>query len=202
MVFPKNWELKMPDPVTGVIAGGTLLSAGIGAASAKSAGDKQAKAGRQALGFQQQVFETSTENQQPFVDAGHDAVAALLFELGLGPAPRVGGVTDADLGPEPIITLQEGGPQYTTVSQRDNDHRVISGFDVDRYVVEGKEFLNKDDAQTYLNTLLADRQAKIDEGEVYGGFQKTQDYLFGLNEGTAAVEASAAARGSLNSGGS
>lgn len=34
----------------------------------------------------------------------------------------------------------------------------------------------------------------------YGGFQKTQDYTFGLNQGIDAVQASAAARGGLYSG--
>lgn len=61
------------------------------------------------------------------------------------------------------------------------------------FTVGGKEFATRDEANAY---------AAANAGPVteYGGYTKTPGYEFRLNEGLNAVQSSAAARGSLNSG--
>lgn len=66
--------------------------------------------------------------------------------------------------------------------------------------------LNRADAAPYVgagNNALAAYSSELGIGPTpsgYGGFQKTQDYTFGLNEGMDAMQAGLAARGGLLSG--
>jgi hypothetical protein len=62
-----------------------------------------------------------------------------------------------------------------------------------QFRVGNRTFNTLQEAQAYAD-------ANRTGGQAYGGFQRSRDYLFGLREGTNAVEASAAARGGLFSG--
>ena len=64
--------------------GGALLTK----SSADKAADAQTGASRDQLALYRDIFETTKTNQQPFIDAGHSANAALRFELGLGDRPE------------------------------------------------------------------------------------------------------------------
>jgi hypothetical protein len=72
----------MPDPIS-AIAGGSLLSAGVGAYSASQASQAQANAAQQGIDAQERMFQKQTELQEPFRQAGIGAQNRLLTYLGL-----------------------------------------------------------------------------------------------------------------------
>ena len=59
------------------IGGSALVGAGVGIYSANKAADAQAKAGQQALAYQQQTDARNQANIQPFLTAGTEATAKL-----------------------------------------------------------------------------------------------------------------------------
>lgn len=80
---------KVIGGIVGAVGG--LVGANKQAKAAKSATRAQSRAAANELALYRDIFETTTENQQPFIDAGHLGNQALLFELGLGAAPNVNG---------------------------------------------------------------------------------------------------------------
>jgi hypothetical protein len=80
----------MPDPIT-AIAGGSLLSAGVGAVSASQASQAQANAAQQGIDAQERMFQKQTELQEPFRQAGITAQNRLLDYMGLGQDPNAAG---------------------------------------------------------------------------------------------------------------
>ncbi len=123
--------------VGGIIgAVGSIIGAKKASKAAGKASDQQVAAGKRSLAFQREIFETTEANAAPFMEGGELALKALLFELGLGPAPRI---------------VQRG-----------------------------------DDG----------RKRRVD----FGGFQESPGFKFAFQKGVDAVDASAAAGGSLFSG--
>jgi hypothetical protein len=80
----------MPDPIS-AIAGGSLLSAGVGAYSASQASKAQANAAQQGIDAQERMFQKQTELQEPFRQAGISAQNRLLNYMGLGQDPNAPG---------------------------------------------------------------------------------------------------------------
>jgi hypothetical protein len=80
----------MPDPIS-AIAGGSLLSAGVGAYSASQASQAQANAAQQGIDAQERMFQKQTELQEPFRQAGISAQNRLLDYMGLGQDPNAPG---------------------------------------------------------------------------------------------------------------
>lgn len=199
----------MPELATaaaGASAGGGLLGSIFGASSAKKAAKQQAAIANRQLDLQERVYNESVDRLAPYSQTGLRAQQALAFELGLGGRPtfsaRTGGTAPAN---DPNALSVETRPIYETRSTpmpgsfRDNDRptfdqQVQTGAN---YQVGPQNFDTRGGAEAYLDALRADYNGPPME---YGGFQQTQDYLFGLNEGVRAVDASAAARGGLNSG--
>lgn len=86
--------------------GGSLLSSSQGAGAAKSAADTQAAAADRATALQQQIYQDTVSREQPFYQAGTNALTQLQNMLGLGP----GGA-----GPSsPILAMLGIGPQGAT----------------------------------------------------------------------------------------
>lgn len=197
----------------GAIALGVTAAAGLGGAAlqanaASKAAGAQGKAAKSQLALQREIFEQTKANQQPFVEGGHLANAALLYELGLGDAPTIGGTTQFRVGertfdnreaaeeflrfeqnrfieanrPRPQIVANErdGGFNILSATPQQVGQAPIYPGGFDPYGVQVEDISTP--------------------GRTFGGFQETQDYTFGLNEGIRAVDASAAAAGSLNSG--
>ena len=85
----------MPDPVTGVTAGASVVGGLIGGAGSRSAADTQAAAARdaanvqaqsarEAQALQRQMFDIQREGQEPFRQAGLTGQNRLMEYLGLG----------------------------------------------------------------------------------------------------------------------
>lgn len=78
----------------GAMVGGSLISGLMSSNAASNAADAQADAAseaaevqREALALQEQIYNQNVELQQPWYDAGTNALAAYQYELGLGPMP-------------------------------------------------------------------------------------------------------------------
>ncbi len=138
--------------VGGIIKGvGSIIGAKKASKAAGKASDQLEDAGRESLAFQREIFETTEKNAKPFIESGELALEALLFELGLGPAPIVGGSLS------PFGARAVGTP---------------------------------------LEALLGRKRG----GTPFAGFQESPGFKFAFQKGVDAVDASAAAGGSLFSG--
>lgn len=60
----------MPDPVTGVIAGSSVLGGAISSRGASKAADAQRSADAQRLAFEREMYQEQKAAQQPFLDIG------------------------------------------------------------------------------------------------------------------------------------
>ena len=74
----------MPDPVTGVIAGGSLLGGVVASKGAQSAADTGAAAANRSADLQKQMFDKQMELQEPYRAAGITGQNRLMELLGLG----------------------------------------------------------------------------------------------------------------------
>lgn len=178
--------------VVGAI-GGALIQA----SAAKKAAKAQTAAANQDIAFQKETRDIVRGDLSPYRTGGQNAYNAYQYELGLGPAPMIGGTaptieTFRDTASAPSIPGMFGA----TSSERGGIQNMMlrpQSSGVDKFRVNGQVFNTRQEAEAYAN-------ANMTGGTPYQGFQKSQDYLFGLGEGTSAIEASAAARGGLFSG--
>lgn len=201
--------------ISGILGVGSAL---IGASSASDAADAQAAAAAQQLALQEDIYNQQTELFEPYYDAGTNALAAQQYLLGLGPAPTIGGTA-----PEITAEVVGGGsaaptnpffeaagvdpPEWT----QDVNNLPPGATSFDRhagttplpmngggggqtlYRVGDQTFATLEEAQAYANSHL-------EGGTPYGGFQESPGYQFALDQGIAAIDASASANGSLYSG--
>lgn len=181
-----------------------VISGIVGAISGKKGADAQADAARDAAGVQREIFEQTREDFGPYRDAGYNALAALQYELGLAGRPMMGGV----LSPEQTNRLAINTITGPTQIEYQNTVRGVGRDPIESrepvvipgrlsYSVNGQTFDTMDAAQSYVDA----EKAKITAGATpYRGFTKTPGYDFRMREGMNAIQASAAARGGLNSG--
>lgn len=169
-------------------------SALIGGASASKAAKAQKQAADAQVALQREIYDDTTQRFEPFYDNGLLALKAYLYEMGLGPAPTIGGQ------PLEITEISETIPGQGHWEYRDTDggndiKRWIGSADTTqtRYNVNGQLFDTREAAETYAN-------ANKTGGTTYGGYTKTPGYDFRLNQGLDAVEASRAAGSGLLSG--
>lgn len=80
----------MPNPMIGMI-GGSIGSAAIGASAASKAADAQKSAAKNEVALKKMMFDQTSANLAPYLGAGNNAMAAVLYEMGLGPKPIIGG---------------------------------------------------------------------------------------------------------------
>lgn len=74
----------MPDPVTGITAGASLLGGAAAARGASQAADTQAAAADRAAALQKEMFDLQMKGQEPFRQAGLTGQNRLMELLGLG----------------------------------------------------------------------------------------------------------------------
>ena len=103
----------MPDPVTGVLGGASVVSGVMGAKAAKSAARTQAASADYAAQLQQEQFDKQVELQAPFREAGLTAQNKLLDYLGLsagagGKYARDFGMQDFQQDPGYAFRMSEG----------------------------------------------------------------------------------------------
>jgi hypothetical protein len=181
-----------------------LGSAVVGAASANKAAKAGAAAADRQADIAEEQFNLRREDLAPYRSGGQDALAAAMFELGLGPRPEFGGT------PQQINEITENipgtvpaGVGYTSPEPGmpggyyDSSGRIIPGAAPGstrtRFGVGENIFDDRAAAEKFA-------AANPTGATPYQGFQKTPGYDFALQEGTNAIEAGAAARGGLYSG--
>lgn len=199
-------------PIIGAVAGGLISSIG-----ASKAADAQKDASAAQLALESQIYNETTQRFKPFLNSGKNALAALNFELGLGPRPVFGQrIKPLDIR-EINDTTRTANPSYnpvnpywTTSTDRwegdsgrgnypggqpgDAQPRYIT-TETTKYKVGDEVFNDKAKAQAY-----AQKYGTKVGGRKYEGFQETPGYAFALNEGIKGIDASAASRGNVFSG--
>lgn len=177
-----------------------LGSALIGSSSASRATKAQTRSADQQVALQSEIYDEQSQLFAPFVGAGTNALAALNFELGLGPRPTVGGTPQQITSEQYTINSpQPESRRYSTSEARIEGRSGNNVFQPQgpttgtRFRVGDQIFDTMEDAQSYAN-------ANTTGGTEYGGFTKTPGYDFRLNEGLSAVDSSVARRQGLVSG--
>lgn len=180
-------------PILGSIVGGLLQSS-----SARRAARAQTDAANRQIDLQQRIYEEQKDLFSPFVGAGTNALAAINYELGLGPRPTFGGAAPEIM--EITDTPQQPADNLTAAQRRRllerNEYVPPSpqaSAPVTRYSVNGNVFNTRDAAQAYAN-------ANRTGGAEYQGFKASPGYDFRLTEGINAIDRSAASSGGLFSG--
>lgn len=177
-----------------------LTSAAIGKSSADKATNAHVGAANDQLALQERIYNEQSNLFSPFVTGGQNALAAYLYEMGLGSAPTIGGTApqvvafDDTVQGAPVNQFTPGLSQYDQRVLSDGGGTLSSqNQTVTRYRVGDQVFNTEDAANAYA-------QANVTGGTEYGGYTATPGYDFRLNEGLGALENSAAARGGLYSG--
>lgn len=195
----------MPGPAV-AIAGAGLASSAIGANAAKKAGEAQARSADAATNLQRDIYNETTERYKPYVEAGGNALQAVLYEMGLADRPVFDGTT-----PE-IETFQETIPGVPGSSGRvpggspipggrpsgkyepgDNNTGGTPARTVDKFRVGDRTFETRSAAEEYA---AANKTA----GREYGGYTESPMFRYMMEKGTDSIQGSAAARGGLFSG--
>ena len=187
----------------GSIAGGL-----IGASSSKKAAAAQERAAQQDLAFQKETRDLIFDRLDPFYQPGITAQNALAFELGLGNRPMIGGTPAAvetfteytpatGAGGMPA-GMMPGGLGISGKYEPGRDPARLGNMGTaastaTKYRVGDQVFGTLEEAQKWA-------AANPTGGTEYQGFQATPGYQFQMDQGTAAVNALAGARGGLNSG--
>ena len=188
------------------------------AQAAQTAADAQVEAARiaaqsaqriadQQIGFAQGVYDDSTANFAPFLDAGTNALAAYNYEMGLGDAPTFGGTApeiETIYGNQNALAGGMFGGGFSSPAMDrlpDNIRQQIMERGRGRfgqqqpqgYRVGDQTFSTMEEAQAYAN-------ANRTGGFQYQGIEMSPGARFALEQGVGEVDASAAHRGSLQSG--
>ncbi len=179
----------MPGPAI-ALAGASLASGVMGANAAKKGAAAQSKAAKDATALQSKIYEETKQNYSPYLTAGNDAMAAYLYEIGLGPRPMMGAVAPA------IETFIEPGKSGTALNLPGGIGNPISiggGKDVTKYRVNGQVFGTLEEAQKYAN-------ANRTGGTEYQGYSVSPMAKYLMEQGVDSIQGSAAAGGGLFSG--
>ena len=181
---------------------GGIASGLMGARSADKAADAQTQAAQAQIDLQREIYQKTSRKFQPYYQAGNNALAAYMYEMGLGAAPTVGGT------PLTITRVTQGGqggegwggnlsPRQQSMLQ---GYWEQQGVDMgagpnggDTFRVGGKTFNTMAEARQYAN-----QNAR--GASEYQGFTATPGYQFRVDEGNNAINAMAGARGGLVSG--
>ena len=183
---------------------GGIASGLMGARSADKAADAQTQAAQAQIDLQREIYQKTSRKFQPYYQAGNNALAAYMHEMGLGPAPTVGGTPltiqritqgGGDQGWNPDSNLS--GRQQSMIDGYIQQNMGIDlsgrGGSGDIFKVGGKTFNTMAEARQYAN-----QNAR--GASEYQGFTATPGYQFRVDEGNNAINAMAGARGGLVSG--
>lgn len=176
------------------VAGGLIQ-----ADSAKSAARAQERAAQSDMEFQRETRDLIFDRLDPWYQGGNLAQQALMYEMGLGDAPMVGGT--APRITTVVIPGTAGSPVPVNPSGGSNPFSISGGGAGGAagtparttYRVGGQTFDTMEAAQAWAN---ANRRG----GRAYGGFEASPGYQFRLDSGNDSINALAGARGGLMSG--
>lgn len=171
----------------GAIAG--IGSSLIGASSASKAAKSQERAAAEQIRVQEETRDQIRADLSGYREGGDLGRQALLYELGLGPKPMIGGT-----GPLEIETVAGTPGFYGPADGKDQGlNGQYTPGEPGGFRVGGQFFPTMQEAQAFASQ-------GVTEGTPYQGFQATPGYQFQFDQGVAGVNALAGARGGLNSG--
>lgn len=204
----------------GALVGGSLVSGLVGASSAKSAANAQERAAERAADAQLEATRLSVDEQRrqfdlarddlgPYRDTGYDALAAMRYEMGLGPRPTFGGQpvaapANALAAPAPLSNADKAINYRNDLGNGTYDLRFDDGsvrqFQICGGRVDDAQALNSQQARDLIANVQSEFQPEpvaTEPTEVteYRGFEATPGYQFRLDEGQKALERNASARG-------
>lgn len=167
----------MPGPAI-ALAGASLASGAISASAAKKGAKAQAAAADAATQLQREQFDQTTANYRPYLEAGNDAMAAYLYEMGLGPKPTFGGTRPQ------IEEFNVGGNLSAS--------GVYNGG-VTKYRAGDQEFSTLGEAEAYAD-------ANVTGGREYAGYSMSPMAKYLMEQGSDDIRGMAASSGGLYSG--
>jgi len=172
---------------------GGLVGGVAQAGAASSAANAQSRAADQAAALQREQFNTIRGDLAPYRTGGLAGQNALLFELGLGNRPMIGG-TAPQVTEIPGLTPPGPGTPLTgrAADEMGGGYRAPQPGPT-RFGAGGQMFDTREQAEAWA-------AANPQGGTEYRGFQATPGYDFRVSEGLRAAEGTAAARGGLFSG--
>jgi hypothetical protein len=163
----------MPDPVTAVTAGSTVVGGAISSRGARKAAQAQQQAADQAAQVQREIFQKQTELQEPFRQAGITSQNELMRLLGIG-----GDAAAADYG---MLTRGFG----------ERDLQMDPGYGFRRR--EGEKALER--MQSARGNMLSGSAIKA--GQRFGQDLASQEYMNAFNRAQAQLGTRLGTLGSL-----
>ena len=186
-----------------ILAAGALTAGGAVVASkgAGKAADAQVGAARDAAQLQNEQFQQSRADMQPFLKSGLRSQAALDYEMGLGdrPGPTAGQrnalsaanrlqIRDSERR-RGVFSAYFSGTPFAPSDGADSSSSTS-------FYVGNDRFDTREQAQEFIDGRVSDAT----DNYGYQGFTGTPGYEFRVAQWRQAIERSAAARGGLNSG--
>lgn len=190
-------------------AGASLLSGWMGSKSAKDAGKQAAKASDKEIALQREIYNDQRNLQMPFYQGGLQAFDQYRALLGLGgSSSSLGGFSPQGSlqGPADWFGNTSGAPVANQQLYNGDPYYRQAWDEVQNY--HGGKYVpgsSRDALQPHLQNVYSrlkgqSQQPAMTQQQAFAQFRNTPGYQFGLDEGRNQVEASAAARGGLNSG--
>lgn len=168
---------------------GSAVSAVGSASAAKKAAKATSAAADQATQLQRDIYDQTSANYAPYLNAGNDAMAAYLYEMGIGPRPTFGGTAPS------IETFTETTPGSSSGAFLGNiPLGTASGASsTTKYRVGDQVFSTLSEAEDWAN-------ANKTGGTEYQGYSVSPMARYLMEEGVDSVQGAAAAGGGLYSG--
>jgi hypothetical protein len=186
-----------------LLAGASLLGGAVSSNAAKDAAEGNQAAANAATNLQRDQYNQTTANYAPYLGAGNQAMAAYLYEMGLGPKPTFGGSTPA------IETYYQTRPGTTSsgainLSNPGSFMSALFGGGMTKsgstgststpmYRVNGQSFSTLAEAEAFA-------KANSTGGMEYQGYSQSPMARYLMEEGVDSIEGSAAGQGGLYSG--
>lgn len=193
----------------GVIgAVGSLSSSYLGSKASKNAGKDATNAANAANQTQWNIYQDQVRRQQPFYDAGVAAQSRYMQLLGLSPTASTstgstGSTGSGQTGSSSAASNMTNGQYYLAA------HPELKGTKWAKDEASLFQHFYKYGARSgavwgpsanQMQSSTPSTSSAMTQQQAFDAFRNTPGYQFGLDQGMKAVQASAAARGGLNSG--
>lgn len=181
----------------------SLGSAYLGSRNAKNAGRDATQSAQQSNDLTRYMFDRTRADYKPFQDTAVSANSRLSALLGLG-----GGASTA--APPQYVSVDSRGVPIANASLYDSDPTYRNAWDSvlnNHQRQYNTEYWGGSDRDWIQNEIAGRMPAPtqtanpgMSQQDAFAQFRATPGYQFGLDQGQRQIEASAAARGALNSG--
>lgn len=178
----------MPDPVTGIIGGASIIGGSMQSRAAGKAADQQAAAADASIAEQRRQFDLIRGDTADYRNIGRNALADISADFGYAP-PTAGGAPSPQALPFDQWLQQQGGPGNFGTS----GGGVLSGM-------IGGAVNSRRSYDDYVSNFQPGAPGAATPMPAGRGFSASPDYEFRRGEGMRGIENSFAARGGAASG--